>query len=319
MASKRSARTFEGDGHHATENDTPRANRRTKEEDTAAKDALEKRSTYKTISRRASGESCPAPETSVEMSSTMAAVDSDSAVQDLEAQCERSRRVRHSAHSDPCPALPLVPADLSFKRHVPEEGRPVNFGIVVPGVYRSSYPKGEDFDFVKNLGLRTIVTLGQKDEPDEVYGRFLAANSIRHHIIEMKGTKKQSIPIHTMRHILRIVLDKQQYPLMIHCNHGKHRTGCVVAVMRKLSGWEVSNVLDEYRTFAEPKVRDCDIGYITDFAVGDLSNLYLHEVNMRYRVRNFLRATVFAFCVLVLWTFSGSRISTTARNVKPLK
>lgn len=81
----------------------------------------------------------------------------------------------------------------------------------------------------------------------------------------------------------------------------------------------MSNVLDEYRSFAEPKVRDCDIAYITHFAVGDLSNLHVHAVSMRYRVRNFFRATVFAFCVLVLWTVSGSRISTSARNVKPLK
>jgi tyrosine-protein phosphatase SIW14 len=49
----------------------------------------------------------------------------------------------------------------------------------------------------------------------------MAASGIRHHIIDMKGTKKESIPIQTMRDILRIVLDQQHYPLMIHCNHGK--------------------------------------------------------------------------------------------------
>ncbi|RNJ54690.1 hypothetical protein D7B24_009513 [Verticillium nonalfalfae] len=319
MASKRSARTFEGDGHHVTENETRWAHTRTKEEDAAAKDTLEKRSNYKTLSRRGSDESSHPLDTAVETSKNMTGVTCESAVQDLEAQCELSRCVRHSAHADLRPALPLVPTDLAFKRHVPEKGRPVNFGIVVPGVYRSSYPKPEDFGFVKNLGLRTIVTLGRKDEPDEFYANFLASNSIRHHVIEMKGTKKQSIPLMTMRDILRIVLDKQQYPLMIHCNHGKHRTGCVVAVVRKLSGWDVSNVLDEYRSFAEPKVRDCDIAYITNFAVDDLSNLHVHAASMRYRVRNFFRATVFAFCVLVLWTVSGSRISTSARNVTPLK
>lgn len=35
--------------------------------------------------------------------------------------------------------------------------RPLNFGIVVPGIYRSSYPKPEDFGFLGNLRLKTIV------------------------------------------------------------------------------------------------------------------------------------------------------------------
>jgi tyrosine-protein phosphatase SIW14 len=44
---------------------------------------------------------------------------------------------------------------------IPTEGRPFNFGIVVPGVYRSSYPKPEDFGFINNLELKTIVLVPQ--------------------------------------------------------------------------------------------------------------------------------------------------------------
>lgn len=40
---------------------------------------------------------------------------------------------------------------------IPISGRPANFGIVVPGVYRSSYPKTEDFGFLQNLKLKTVV------------------------------------------------------------------------------------------------------------------------------------------------------------------
>ena len=40
---------------------------------------------------------------------------------------------------------------------IPMPGSPHNFGVVVPGVYRSSYPTPPDFNFIQNLGLRTIV------------------------------------------------------------------------------------------------------------------------------------------------------------------
>lgn len=36
-------------------------------------------------------------------------------------------------------------------------GQPHNFGTVVPGVYRSSYPQEADYPFLQKLGLKTIM------------------------------------------------------------------------------------------------------------------------------------------------------------------
>lgn len=60
----------------------------------------------------------------------------------------------------------------------------------------------------------------QKDFP-QGYGAFLEKNSIQHAVFDMKGTKKEEIPITTMKSILRVVLDRRNHPLLIHCNHGK--------------------------------------------------------------------------------------------------
>lgn len=43
----------------------------------------------------------------------------------------------------------------SLEKKIP--GQPNNFGTVVPGVYRSSYPQEADYAFLKKLGLKTIV------------------------------------------------------------------------------------------------------------------------------------------------------------------
>lgn len=50
---------------------------------------------------------------------------------------------------------------------------------------------------------------------------FIEAQGIRHYVIEMQGTKKVDIPEHIMNQIMRISLDKENHPLLIHCNHGK--------------------------------------------------------------------------------------------------
>ncbi|CCC10869.1 hypothetical protein SMACR_12110 [Sordaria macrospora] len=197
----------------------------------------------------------------------------------------------------PNPTLPLIPSD----------GRPKNFGIVVPGVYRSSFPQSEDYPFIESLGLKTMVTLVQKDFP-EGYDTFLSKNGIKHHVFDMKGTKKEAIPITTMKAILRLVLNTANHPLMIHCNHGKHRTGCVVGIVRKTLGWDVNNILDEYRSYAEPKVRETDVNYIQGFEMAQISNLFSKDNTMlgRFASPRFAHSTAVAIIFLLFWYhFSG--------------
>ena len=158
-----------------------------------------------------------------------------------------------------------------------------------------------------NDALLTITcrTLVQKDFP-EGYDAFVRKNGINHHVFDMRGTKKERIPDKTMKSILQLVLNQKNHPLLIHCNHGKHRTGCVVAVVRILTGWDLGHVITEYKTYAEPKVRECDIEYITGFRPSSISNLFAKDTNAQLRFR---RATVFALVVLLLWIFSSKRMT----------
>lgn len=57
--------------------------------------------------------------------------------------------------------LTYSPVFSSVKGEVAENpkmyGRPRNFGTILPGVYRSGYPESEDYEFLRDLSLRTIV------------------------------------------------------------------------------------------------------------------------------------------------------------------
>lgn len=60
-------------------------------------------------------------------------------------------------------------------------------------------------------------------------------------------------------------MDSANYPLYIHCNQGRHRTGCVVACLRKIQRWPIEDILTEYKTYADPKARPGDIRLIRAF------------------------------------------------------
>jgi hypothetical protein len=46
-------------------------------------------------------------------------------------------------------------------------------------------------------------------------------NGIRHVVIDMQGTKKVEIPQAIMHAVMEVALNKENHPLLIHCNHGK--------------------------------------------------------------------------------------------------
>ena len=85
----------------------------------------------------------------------------------------------------------------------------------------------------------------------------------------------------------------------------QHRTGCVVAVVRKVTGWELPAILDEYRNFAGAKARDCDVTYITALELSDLSNLFAERSAGQFRARAFARISIMTFVAMLIWLFSG--------------
>lgn len=144
--------------------------------------------------------------------------------------------------------------------------KPVNFAQVAPGVYRSSFPSSEHFPFLRTLNLRSVLTLVVDDYPQE-NRQFLEDEHIQFFQYGLNSTKDPSVVIHDdiVSSALAAILDERNHPMLIHCNKGKHRTGCVVGCLRKLQGWDQIAIFDEYRLYAKEKQREADQRYIREF------------------------------------------------------
>lgn len=156
----------------------------------------------------------------------------------------------------------------------------------------------------------------KKDELDGELSEFLSNNGIQQVTFNTKGTKKESIPLTTMAPILQLMLDSRNYPLLLHCNHGKHRTGCIVAAARKIAGWDIASVLEEYRSYAVPKVRDCDIDFISAFQASFLPKANADTSQFSpVQIKTFFRTLLFSTFVVVIWLVSGSQMSSIQASV----
>jgi hypothetical protein len=147
-------------------------------------------------------------------------------------------------------------------------GLPTNFHMVGPGIFRSSYPQAAHFDALTTFNFRTIITLVPESIPPANVA-FMALGGTTHHHIPVLPNKDadpaSSTPEATVLAILALLLDPANHPVLLHCNKGKHRTGCLIACLRKVTGWTDTACIAEYERFSRPKDRALDKAFIARF------------------------------------------------------
>lgn len=143
---------------------------------------------------------------------------------------------------------------------------PPNFSMVSPGIYRSAYPTPLNHSFLASLNLKSIIYLCPEpcEDANLAFYRRRAINLLT---FAMQGNKEpfSDVPEPVLRDALTVLLDVRMHPVLIHCNKGKHRTGCLVGCLRKVQRWSLTAIFDEYRRFAGNKTRILDQQFIELF------------------------------------------------------
>lgn len=138
------------------------------------------------------------------------------------------------------------PLDATAPIYVP----PLNFAIVSPGVYRSGFPRPENYLYLDQLGLRSILYLADQDFKEDTQ-KWAKKRGLRimHYRVESNKEPLQEASRAEMEKALEQVLDGRNHPIIIACNRGKHRVGLLAAIIRRLQGWSLTMTFDEYKRF----------------------------------------------------------------------
>mmetsp|Transcript_6805 Transcript_6805/g.8643 ORF Transcript_6805/g.8643 Transcript_6805/m.8643 type:complete len:197 (-) Transcript_6805:283-873(-) len=132
---------------------------------------------------------------------------------------------------------------------------PLNFCPVEKQLYRSGQPSIINQSFLQDLNLKTILWLAS-EEPQEDFLDYCSMNQIA---IEFVGLMNEysyqnvnpwdALSEETIKKALELICNKENYPLLVCCGMGRHRTGTVIGCLRRLQGWNLASVSEEYRRF----------------------------------------------------------------------
>lgn len=123
---------------------------------------------------------------------------------------------------------------------------PLNFSPVETNIYRSGVPLPFNHSFLRQLRLRTVLWLALEDPPDSLV-KFCEDEGV-----ELKGfasSTDEMIPQKTIIEGIQLLLNGANHPILVCCGMGGHRTGALIGCFRKLQGWNLASVSEEYRRF----------------------------------------------------------------------
>jgi len=121
-----------------------------------------------------------------------------------------------------------------------------NFGKINDNYYRGAQPGTRDYSDLASIGVKTVIDLTRDGRSDE------------QGLVESAGMKFYRIPLTTsdrpsddaIEQFLKVVNDPANFPVFVHCQGGRHRTGVMTAVYRMTqNGWTADRAYEEMKQY----------------------------------------------------------------------
>jgi len=121
-----------------------------------------------------------------------------------------------------------------------------NFGKVNDHFYRGAEPKGQNYEQLAALGIKTIVDL-REDAKDDAQTDAERAGL---QYINLPMREKSYPQANAATRFLEIVNNQANWPVYVHCAGGRHRTGVMAAIYRmSVDGWDIERAYREMKHY----------------------------------------------------------------------
>jgi hypothetical protein len=141
---------------------------------------------------------------------------------------------------------------------------PFRFGVVEDRVYRGAYPVLHNFNFLRRLKLRTILSLTPESATYDLRA-FATAENIGLKYIQTEKFKGDSVSLlpPEISDALHAIVNVDLHPIYVHCLDGRHVVGTVIMALRKLQMWDSGCSHQEYLRYV--RERNDEVAFVMDY------------------------------------------------------
>jgi protein tyrosine phosphatase (PTP) superfamily phosphohydrolase (DUF442 family) len=119
-----------------------------------------------------------------------------------------------------------------------------NFWQVAPGLYRGAQPDKSQLEGLKQLGIKTVVSLRHNQYQVSKERKQVEALGMTFKHLSMDGLRPPNKA--TINSFLATAQDRTSQPVFVHCEVGADRTGCLIAIYREaVDDWSAKKAYDE--------------------------------------------------------------------------
>jgi protein tyrosine/serine phosphatase len=121
-----------------------------------------------------------------------------------------------------------------------------NFGRTNDNYFRGAQPDSRDYPDLAALGIKTVIDLTRDGRSDEA--GLVQRSGMQFYRIPLTTSERPSEAAVTQ--FLKLVNDPANWPVFVHCQGGRHRTGVMTAVYRMSNeGWNANKAYEEMREY----------------------------------------------------------------------
>ena len=161
-------------------------------------------------------------------------------------------------------ALVLFAVATGAGRQEPQEKLLPNFHQVNEHLSRGAQPLKNGLQRLAALRIKTIINLRGADEGTRSEETEARAAGLRYFNVPMRDLSRPTDE--QVERVLSIINDSQNWPVFVHCNHGRDRTGVIIACYRiSHDGWTSEKAKAEAKHYGMSWVQFGMKDYISDY------------------------------------------------------
>jgi hypothetical protein len=154
---------------------------------------------------------------------------------------------------------------LESRETIPDLVPPRRWALVEEGLGRGGYPLMRNFNFLRRLKLKTIISLVPDDIIPDLM-EFCEKECIRsHHIRTDKFKGEPTLLPNDCASAMELLLNVNNYPIFVHCLDGRHVTGHLLMLLRKIALWNNLSIAAEHQRFTRETLAKEEMTFVEDY------------------------------------------------------